>query len=74
MDRIGGWNVGRRNEEGSLTRARFAASMWIYTEAVICSGQKNMEAFRRHKKNSIMEAVNWVCAYFLDDHDWISDQ
>ena len=29
--------------------------------------------FRITKRNSIMEATNWVCAHCQDNHDWISE-
>ena len=59
-------------DEGSQIGARYAASMWIFTKAVIY-GQKHMEAFWHCEMNSIMEAINWVCACSQDDHDWISE-
>ena len=40
---------------------RFAASMWIYTEAVVCDGQNRMQNKRIFKLRSIMEGVNLVC-------------
>ena len=72
MDRVGGWIDGA--EEGSQIGARFAASAWIYTKAVIGNEKRHMEAFRYYTMNLIMEAINWVlCIYFQDDHDWISE-
>ena len=32
-----------------------------------------MDTFRDKKKESLMEAVNWVCANTQDDHDWVSE-
>ena len=71
MYRIGGCN--EADDEGSQIGAIFAASMWIYTKAVACNGQQHMENLRINTMNSIMEAVSWVCAYFQEDHDWISE-
>ena len=36
-------------------------------KVVICNGQKHMEAFRHYEKNSIMEAIRWLCAYFQEN-------
>ena len=71
MDGVGGWILG--NEEGSHSGAVFAASMWICTKAVICNGQRHMETFRMNKMNSIMEAINCICAHVQKSHDWISE-
>ena len=53
--------------------SRFAACMWIHTEAMICNGQNNMQDYRLQKFRSIMEAVNLVCDDALDDHVWVSE-
>ena len=53
--------------------ATFAACMWIYTKAVVCSGQRNMHTFGVNKMNLIMEAVNWVCDDLFDDHEQLSE-
>ena len=71
MDRIGGWEEG--NELGNWVGAGFAARMWVYTTAVVCNGQRNMQSFRVKKMNSIMEAFNWVGDDILDDHEWVSE-
>ena len=60
-------------EEESLIVARFATSVRIYIKAVVYKGQQNMETFRINKMSSNMEAINWICAYFQEDHDWISE-
>ena len=52
MDKIGGW------EEEGWVGSKFAASMCIYTKAVICNGQDNMQEYRVLKFRSIMEAVS----------------
>ena len=71
MCRIGGCN--EADDEGSQIGAIFAASMWIYTKAVACNGQQHLANFRINTMSSIMEAVSWVCIYFQEDHDWISE-
>ena len=50
IDKIGGWK--EENRVGS----RFAASMWICTEAVICKDQNNMQDYKLQDFRSIMEA------------------
>ena len=52
--------------------ARFAASMWIHTKAVVCNGQRHVHAFTVNKMNSIIEAVNLVCVDILQDHERVS--
>ena len=34
---------------------------------------ENMDGFRNQKRNSFMEAINWVCARTQHKHDWTSD-
>ena len=67
MDKIRGW------EQENLVGSRFAASKWIFTTAVICNGQGNMQEYRLLKLRSIMEAVNWVWDDALDDRVWVSE-
>ena len=62
MDRIGGREGG--NELENWMGARCAASIWIYTKAVVCNGQRNMQTFRVNNMNSIMEPF---------DHEWVSE-
>ena len=71
VDRIGRWEEGNARED--LVGARFAASMWICTKAVVCYGQRHMNTFTINKMNSIIEAISWVCAGILEGHDWISE-
>ena len=52
----------------SWVRSRFAASMWIFSKAMICNGQDSTQECRLLKFRSIMEAVSWVCDDALDDH------
>ena len=73
MTKSEGW------EEESWVGSKFAASMWIYTKAVICNGQNNMQGYRVQKIRSIMEAVNdgfvmhSPCDDALDDHVWVPE-
>ena len=67
MDKIEGW------EEDLWEGSKFAASMWIYTKAVICNGQDNMQEYRLLKSRSVTEAAKWVCDDVLDDHVWVSE-
>ena len=48
MDRIGGWEE-EEGEQENWVGARFAASIWIYTKAVVCNGQSHMQNFRTFK-------------------------
>ena len=50
MDRTGGWIEGRGDEDGSLIERKIVASMWMYTTAVICKGQKHIDVFRKPEK------------------------
>ena len=67
MDKIGRW------EEENWVGSKFAACMWIFSKAVICNGQNNMQNYMLLKFRSIMEAANWVCDVALDDHVWASE-
>ena len=42
MDKIEGWE-----EEEAWVGSRFAACMWIYTEAVLCDGQESPQEYLR---------------------------
>ena len=44
MDRIGGWEEGKEQE--NWEGARLAAIMWIYAKAVICNGHRHVQNFR----------------------------
>ena len=63
MDRIGGGEDG--DEQEKWVSARFAASMCIYTQAVVCNGQNHTQNFRIFMLRSILEAVNWVVTMTL---------
>ena len=41
MDRNGGWIDGRNEEGRQFLGVECSASMWIYTKAVICNGQRH---------------------------------
>ena len=56
LDKFGEWEEG--NEREDQIGARFGASMWIHTKAVVCTGLRHMENFMMNKMNSITEAVN----------------
>ena len=70
MDRIGSWEEG--DEQENWVGGRRVASMWVYTKAVVCNGQRNMQTFRVNKKMSILQGVNGVCYAFLDNQQWVS--
>ena len=67
MDKIVGW------EEVNRVESRFAASMWMYTKAVICNGQNHMQNYKLLKFRFIRETVNGVCDNALDEHLWVSE-
>ena len=50
MDTIEGW------QEENWVGSRFVACMLIYTKALICNGQENMQEYRLFQFRSIMEA------------------
>ena len=55
MDKVEGWN----DEE--VVRLKFAASMWIYTKAVLCDGRvRGPPLDLRQMHSIIMESVSWV--------------
>ena len=59
-----GLAVGLRMKEMKMEARlehELAASLWIYTKAVIWNGQEHMDVFRNQLMYSVMEAVNWVC-------------
>ena len=63
LDRVGGWIDG--DEEGSQIEARFAASLWIYTKAVILQWTKahgNLQ--HQFKLTRLWKQSEWVCASF----------
>ena len=72
MDRVGGWEE-EDGEQENWVGPRFAASMWIYTKAVMCNVQNHMQNFRIFKLSSIKEAVNGMCDDAFDEHVWVSE-
>ena len=68
VDKIEGWE-----EEEKWVGSRFAACMWIYTEAVICNGQENTQEYLMQRFRSILEGVTWLCDDALEDHEWVSE-
>ena len=48
--------------------------MWVFSKAIVCNGQRNMQGFRVNKTNSIIVAVNLVvCVDVFDDHVRVSE-
>ena len=72
MDRTGGWEDG--DAQKKWVGARFAASMWIHTKAVVRNGQNHMQNFGIFNLKSILKAANWVCDVAHDDRVWVSEQ
>ena len=68
MDKIGGWDEG--DEQEDQIGERFGANLWIYTNAVSCIGQRNMEKFVMNKMNSMTVAVNGAQEILYYNHEW----
>ena len=52
----------------------FAASMWIYTNAVVCDGRKRDPPLDLQPILAIIvESVSWVTEDSLWDHEWITE-
>ena len=67
MDKIRGWE--ERKKVGSLC----AASLWIYTEAVLCNGRHQPEEDLQWRLLAIMESANWVREdAFNEEHEWVT--
>ena len=60
-------------EEEQLVGARFAACVWIRTEAVLCDGQESTQDYLRRRLSTIMESVGWVCEEAMEGHEWVSE-
>ena len=69
MDKIGGWDEG--DEQEDQIGQRLGANLWIYTNAVSCIGQRNMEKFVMNEMNSITVAVNGAQEILYNNHEWI---
>ena len=57
-----------------MVGSKFAASMWIYTEAVLCDGRRrdpplDLQPILR----IIVESVSWVTEDVLWEHEWITE-
>ena len=59
VDKVEGWN------EERWVGSKFAASMWIYTKAVLCDGRGRPPQDLRQVLRIIMESVSWVTEDFL---------
>ena len=46
--------------------------LYLLKKTARCNGQWRMETFRGKKKDSVIKAVNWLCANVQDDHDRVS--
>ena len=71
MDAIYGWE-----DEEKRVGSKFAACMWIYTKAVLTTGQilnLEMEEHLKKRMMSIKLCTNWVCAGIFEDHEWVSE-
>ena len=67
MDKVEGWN------EEECVGSKFAASLWIYTKAVLCDGRGRPPQDWREKLRIIMECVSWVTEDFLWEHEWVTE-
>ena len=55
MDKEDGWNedgwaMNDGEQDGRELVGSWRRAMWIYTKAVMCNGQRNMDKFRHQKK------------------------
>ena len=50
---------------------RLAACIWIFSKTMICNG--HTDTCRVREKDSIMEAVKYVCADVQDAQDWVCE-
>ena len=53
--------------------SKFAASVWIYTEALLCDGRGPPPQDLRQMLRIIVECVSWVCEDFLWEHEWVTE-
>ena len=67
MDKVGRWN------EEKCVGSKCAASMWIYTKAVLCDGRGRPPQDLRQMLRIIMECVSWVCEASLWEHEWVTE-
>ena len=67
MDKVEGWN------EEKWVGSKFAASVWIYTKAVLCDGcGRGPPLDQRQMLRIIMESASLVTEDFLWEHDWVT--
>ena len=71
MDRIGGWNEGRRYEDGSQIGGRLAANMWTSNKAVIRIGEKAHVCLQKIGK--VLDAGGHQCIRVQENPEWISE-
>ena len=62
-----GWN------EEQWVGSKFAARMWIFTNAVMCDGRGRPPQDLRQMLRIIMECVRWATEDFLWEHEWITE-
>ena len=69
VQKVGGWEEvsAREDQIGAI----FEASMWIYTKAVVCNGQRHAGTFKSGKLNSFVEAVNGAWEILHENHQCI---
>ena len=68
MDKIDGCEA-EEKWEGS----RFAACMWIDTEAVLFDAQESTQEYLRPTLLSVMETVTCVCEEAMERFEWVSE-
>ena len=66
-DKVEGWS------EEKWVGSKFAACMWIYTEAILCDGHRRPLQDPRQMLVIIMECVSWVCEDALWEHEWVTE-
>ena len=67
MDKDEEWN------EEEWVGSKFAACMWIYTQAVLCDGHRRPPQDLRQMLVIIMECESWVCEDALWEHEWVTE-
>ena len=68
MDKVEGW------KEEQWVGSYLAATMCIYTKAVLCDGRKRHQPLDMQTILAIIiESVSWVTEDFLWDHEWITE-
>ena len=68
MDKVEGLN------EDKWVRSKFAASMWIYTEAVLCDGRvRDPPPDQKPLIRIILESASWETEDLLWEHEWVTE-